>query len=353
MRSFRLMPLVATLVASSAFAAKPVLQVNDTQLTDVDLKLAERVVTMQMQSQAQGAQPNQEIVTRHALDQLIGRTVLLQAAHEAKITADPVQVAATLDQQRTRRGAEAFQKYLTDAGLTEQEFTSRIEEQMVIRKFAETVLAGKINVTETDAKTFYDSNAAKFEHPEELKIRTILLKAEPNADEKQAAAAKERAEVTRRRVTLGEDMAKVASEVSDDPSKARGGDVGWVRKGMLLPELEPAVWALKPGQLSEVLKSKYGYHIFKVEDHRVPGRISFDEVKARLTETIKNEKLGAAIEVLVRERSKKANIKALDPTLNAALESFQAQLKAETGKPATKGVAAPTTNPTPDASKKP
>jgi peptidyl-prolyl cis-trans isomerase D len=188
-----------------------------------------------------------------------------------------------------------------------------------------------------------------------VKIRTILLKLDPNADEKQGAAAKVRAEETRRRVVLGEEFANVAKDVSDDPSKVRGGEIGWVRKGMLLPELEPAVWALKPGELSEVLKSKFGYHIFKLEDHRVPGRLSFDEVKARLIDTLKAEKVGAAIEALVRQRTLKAKIKALDPSLNAALESFQAQLKAETGKPATatKNVAAPTTKPTPNVPKKP
>ncbi len=343
MRSLRIIPLITALVASASLAAKPVLKVNDTQLTDTDLKLAEQLVTQQMQAQMPGTSLGQDMTMRHAVDQLIGRTLLLQAARDAKTTVDPVELAAQVDQQKTRRGAEGFQKLLTELGLTEQEFTKRIEDQMVVRKFVESNLAAKINVTDQDAKAYYDSNPTKFEHPEEVRIRGIMLKLDPKADEKQAADVKTRADLTRKRIVLGEEMANVAKEVSDDPTKTRGGEIGWVRKGMLLPELEPAVWALKPGEVSEVLKSQYGYHIFKLEERRAPGKLSFDEVKGRLTGIIKNERLGNSIEELVKERRAKAKIEALDPAVKTALEPL----------PTPKPGNTPANQPQPNAPKKP
>ncbi len=335
MRSNRIILLMTALVASAAFATKPVLKVNDTQLTDTDVSLAEKLVTNQMQGAAPGMPLKPEIVQRHAVDQLIGRTLLLQAAREAKTTVDPVEVAAMIDQQKSGKNAAAFAKYLTDSGLSEQEYTRKVEDQMVVRKFVESTIANKITISDADAKAFYDANPTKFEHPEEIRLRTILVKVDPNADEKQLAAAKERAELARRGVNLGEEMASVARDSSDDPSKARGGDIGWVRKGMLLPELEAPVWAMKPGELSPVIKSSLGFHVFKVEDRRGAGKISFDDVKTRLIPSLKNEKLLAAIEVLVKERWAKAKFEALDPSVKATLDELrsQAQAKPTTGKP--------------------
>lgn len=334
MRSNRIILLMTALVASAAFAAKPVLKVNNTQLTDTDVSLAEKLVTNQMQGAAPGTQVKPEIVLRHAVDQLIGRTLLLQAAREAKTTVEPVEVAAVIDQQKSGKNAAAFDKYLKDSGLSEQDYTRKVEDQMVVRKFVESTIANKITISDTDAKAFYDANPTKFEHPEEVRLRTILVKVDPNADEKQLAAAKERAELARKRVNLGEDMASVARDGSDDPSKARGGDIGWVRKGMLLAELEASVWAMKPGELSPVLKTSLGYHVFKVEDRRIAGKLPFDDVKTRLIANLKNEKLLAAIEVLVKERWATAKLEALDPSVKVTLDELQSQAKARptTGK---------------------
>jgi parvulin-like peptidyl-prolyl isomerase len=348
MRAFGFIPLTAVLVAATASAATPVLRVDDTELTDIDFKLARQVVALQMRRQNPGAEPSQESVMKRAVEQLVRQSLLLEAAHEAMIVAAPAEVAADIDQQRALRGAAAFDAYLASLGLDAQEYRRRVGDQMAVRKFVDTVVARRITVTEADARTFYEANPATFEHPEEVRLRTILLNLEPNTDEKQAAAAKDRAERIRKRLIDGEDMAAVAKEVSDDPSKGQGGDIGWVRKGKLLPELEPAVWALKPGELSAVLKSPLGYHIVKVEEHRGPGRAPFDEVKSLLTDNLRKEKLVAAIETLVKERRANAKIEALDPAVKAALEGLQPRIEA---RPPTSG--GPATGTPPSGPKRP
>jgi len=167
-----------------------------------------------------------------------------------------------------------------------------------------------------------------------VRLRTILVTVDPKADEKQVEAAKQRAELARRGVNLGEDMAQLAKTTSDDPSKARGGDIGWVRKGMLLPDLEAPVWALKPGELSPVIKSNLGFHIFKMEDRRLAGKFSFEEVKNRLLANLKNERVLEGIETLVRSRRGSAKIEALDPAVKTALDELQSQgAKPAAGKP--------------------
>jgi peptidyl-prolyl cis-trans isomerase C len=336
-RSFRFISLVATLVASAAFAAKPVLQVNNTQVTDLDLKLAQQRASITIESQTPGEPPKPEKVMRYAVAQLIARTLLLQAAHEANITVSAAQVAANIEQQRADQGSAVFAQYLANLGMTELDFSRRVEDEMVVRKFVETTVATGLTVTDADAKTFYDANPATFEHPEEVKLRCIVLHLDQNADETQVATAKARAENVRKRLLVGDDMAMMAKEVSDDPSKASGGEIGWIRKGTLLPELEAAVWALKPRELSPVLKSQHGHHIFLMEERRVAGKVSFDEVKARLVNALKSERLATAVETLVKERSAKATIQPLDPAVSAALGNGRSTLVASPpldGKPA-------------------
>jgi len=254
-------------------------------------------------------------------------------------------------------GAEAFAKQLALNGLTEQDIVRIEEESQVVRKFIETEISSKVAITDVEAKSYFDSHPQEFQHPEQVKLRVLLVQVKPGSDEKEDAAARTRAEEARKRVLGGEDFAKVAQEVSSDPTKARGGEVGWVRKGVLLSELEPAVWALKAGEVSEVLKTKYGYHIFKADDRRMPGSVAFDEVKQSLIGFLRNGKIDANINRIVAERKSKAKVEALDPKVKAALESLQAQPNPAAGAgmpaPVAPSGPAPTPKPAPDGPKKP
>jgi parvulin-like peptidyl-prolyl isomerase len=354
MRTSWLVSVIAAAAASAAFAATPVLRVNDTVLTDGDLAMAKRAVAMQMQ----GMPSTDAVVTRHAVDQLISKTLVLQAARDAKITADPKVVAASIDEQRSQLGGpEAFAKALAAAGLTEQELVQKETDRLIIQKYLETEMTKRAAVSDADAKAYYDANPKEFAHPEEVKVRMILVKVNPAADPKEEAALKARAEDARKRVTSGEDFAKVASEISDDPSKAKGGEIPtWIQKGRMLPDLEGPVWALKPGEVSQVLRSKYGYHIFKMESRRDAGQTSFAEVEPTLVSFLKNRKVDDAIQGVIQERRAKAKIEALDPAVKAALEPPPAPAAPKSGT-AAPGVgpakpAAPAKPPT-DAPKQP
>ena len=353
MRTSWLVSFIAAAAASSVLAATPVLRVNDTVLTDGDLAMAKRVITMQMQ----GMPATDAVVTRHAVDQLISKTLVLQAARDAKITADPKAVAASIDEQRSQLGgADAFAKALAAAGLTEQELVQKETDRMIIQKYLETEMSKQATVTDADAKTFYDANPKQFEHPEEVKVRMILVKVSPTADQKDDAAMKARAEEARKRVVGGEDFAKVASEISDDPSKAKGGEIPtWIQKGRLLPDLEGAVWALKPGEVSPVLRSKFGYHIFKMESRRAAGQTAFEEVKPTLVSYLKNRKVDDAIQGVIEQRRAKAKIEALTPDVKAALEPPPAPAAPKAGAAPGAAAAKPAApaKPTTDAPKQP
>jgi peptidyl-prolyl cis-trans isomerase C len=361
MRSYRVIPILGALVASTAFAAKPVLRVNGAEITDVELTMAKRGIASQMP----GNKQDDPAILRRAVDQVVGRMLLLQAARDAKVVPDPQAVAASVEAQRKQAGgAESFAKALASIGFTEQDLNRRTEDSMTIHIYVEKELAPKHTVADGDVKKYYDGHPDEFKHPEQVKLRMILAMVPPNADESKKAAAKDRAEAALKRVKAGEDFGTVAGEVSDDPSKARKGEIGWVRQGLLLPELEGPVFALKAGNATEVLQSKFGYHVFKADDRRGPGTLSFDEVKENLSRMLTGRAVDDAIEKMIAERRAKATIEAVDPTLQAALESPAVSSSApaapkpatEVAKPAQPAPAAPTpvaAKPSGDAPKKP
>ncbi len=353
----RLIAILAALAASAAFAAKPVLRVNSDEITDVEVKLAQRAVASQMQ----GMQTNEAALLRQTVDQVIGRTLILQAAREAKVTVDPKEVAATIEQQRQQiGGAEAFAKALAQVGLTEQDLARREQDRLMVQKYVEVDLLGKAGVSEQEVRAYYDGHPDKFKHPELVKLRMIFAQVKQGADQVQQDATKARAEAARKRVLAGEDFAKVATETSDHPNKADGGALGgWVREAAL-PEFESVLKGTKVGEVTEVQKSQYGFFVFKVEDRRPPGMMGYDEVKENLTKIVRDLKVNDSLMLIVATRRPKAKIEALDPAIKAALEPPAAKPPAAgeppaaaSTKPAPPAEPSPAAKPPADAPKKP
>jgi peptidyl-prolyl cis-trans isomerase C len=303
------------LAAASVAASTVVLQVNGTGITDLELTRMKQAL-----APPQGQKVDEQALLRRAVDQLIGRALLIQAAREAGITVDPSELRQWMAGQRGRyASAEAYTKALEAAGTSEKEAARHEEEDRLITRFIETKLAPKVNVTPAEARTYYDANPKEFDHPEQVKFRMILLEVPDIAPADVDKAAKERAEAAEARLRSGEDFSKLAAEVSDDPTKTRGGEVGWVRRGQLLPELEAAVFTLQPGEFSQPIRTRFGYHIVGVMERQPAGHSSFDEVQTKLTEMLKGLRVRNDMQHLIDQRRAVAKIETLDPAIKAVL----------------------------------
>jgi parvulin-like peptidyl-prolyl isomerase len=162
-------------------------------------------------------------------------------------------------------------------------------------------------VTDEDIQKYYSEHPNEFE---EVRARHILISTSPSpappGAEKEAKKplskeeAKKKAQGLLDRVRKGENFEKLAQENSDDGSKAQGGDLGYFAKdGSMVAEFETAAFALKPGEVSEVVESQFGYHIIKVEDHR--NKPLDEETKKAITEKIKENKIKEHIDGLVAQ----------------------------------------------------
>lgn len=157
-------------------------------------------------------------------------------------------------------------------------------------------VAQKVTVSDENLKSYYDTNKDEFKTPEMVKARHILVKADASASADDKKKAQERAETYLKKIKEGEDFAKLASELSDDPgSKPKGGDLGFFPRGRMVKPFEDAAFSLKTGEMSGIVETQFGFHIIKVEDKKDSTVEPFDTVKERLRQKLLQERQRTAI----------------------------------------------------------
>jgi len=170
-----------------------------------------------------------------------------------------------------------------------------------------------VKVTEEDAREYYISHPQDFQVPEQIHARHILIEVPEGADEATEEAARKEAELVHERVTTGgEDFATVAREHSDDRNTAaEGGDLGKFSADQMVKPFSDAAFALEPGEISDVVRTKFGYHIIEVEEKRPARMTPFEEVRDTLMSALQmrsaSEAIGAEIERL-RDRATIENL---------------------------------------------
>jgi len=149
------------------------------------------------------------------------------------------------------------------------------------------VPGGTPAVPDQQVLQYYQGHQKDYQVPEEVKVRHILIKVDAGADPKVDAAAKQKAEDLLKQIKGGADFAALAKANSDDPgSKEQGGELGMIQRGVTVPAFEKAAFGLEPGQISDVVKTQFGYHIIKVEEKQTAHLKSLDEVKAQILATL-------------------------------------------------------------------
>jgi peptidyl-prolyl cis-trans isomerase C len=167
----------------------------------------------------------------------------------------------------------------------------------------------KVTVSDKEAKAYYDKNVDLFKSPEQVKARHILIQVPKEASEDDKKKLKEKAEELNKQVKAGEDFAKLAEANSDDPgTKAKGGDLGFFSKGAMVPAFEQAAFSLKPGEVSGVVESDFGYHIIKVDEKKEAVVEPYDTIKDKVKQQALREKQEARVTEFVEKALKDAKV---------------------------------------------
>ena len=163
------------------------------------------------------------------------------------------------------------------------------------------MLAG-VQVTADDLRAYYDQRRDQYRVPEEVKVSHILIKTPPagadgKVDEKAVEEARKKAEGVLKQLKAGGKFEDLAKKNSDDPGSGKqGGDLGWIGRGRTVPEFEKAAFSLPKGQLSDLVKSTFGFHIIRVDDKHEAHVKTLDEVKGEIEPLIRQQKAGRLME---------------------------------------------------------
>ncbi|HEX9860553.1 MAG TPA: peptidyl-prolyl cis-trans isomerase [Nitrospirota bacterium] len=209
-----------------------------------------------------------------ALTQLIEETVYLQEAAKAGIAVSGKEVDERLKSALSDYPDGTFNATLKSNHLTMEDFRHDITRKLTIEKLIDSEVYSHVKVEDQELKKYFDGHKGDFSRPGQVRARQIVVE-----DEAMAHSILEK-------IRKGADFAAVAKESSLSPDAEAGGDLGYFSKGDMPPEFEDVVFRLKPGQLSPVVQTPYGYHIFKVEDVRPPSNPGFEDVKDQVRQKI-------------------------------------------------------------------
>lgn len=203
------------------------------------------------------------------------------------------------EQRRTTLAAKLYRLISAEAYVSEGEARQAVEQRLESMRIAFTVLDTNrvpedfardeqaieafLAEREEDARKLYEERSDLYDVPEQTRARHILLRVEPDATPEEEAAVEQRARELIERIRGGEEFAAVAREASEDPgSKANGGDLGFFRRGHMVPAFDEVAFSLEPGELSEPVRTDYGFHIIRVEERKPAQHRAFEEVRGDL-----------------------------------------------------------------------
>ena len=290
----------------------PVAKVGATIITRKELDRAFSVLVAQNRIQPGSTPEAMKEAQKAALDQLIFADLIYQQGLLSPPADLDKQVEFKMAQNKSKFASTAeFEAALHASGITEKDLTEISRKDIVISSYIQTKIVPSITVTDEEAKKFYDENKAQLGEEPQVRASHILIGVDAAATPEEKAKAKEKAVGILKEIKEGKDFAAAAKSDSTCPSKDQGGDLGFFGKGQMVPAFEQAAFSMKPGEISNVVETQFGYHIIKVTDKKDAEPPKFDELKEKITVFLKGQKTQKAVFDYVTKLRKESKVEIL------------------------------------------
>jgi peptidyl-prolyl cis-trans isomerase C len=246
---------------------------------------------------------------KRVLDNLINVELLYQQSQKVGTKVDEAEVNAQFETLKKKFPTEAeFKNIIEKMKLTEEAMKSQIRRGIAIQRFLDKQTIGKVKIPEEEIKAYYEGHTNLFKKPEQVRASHILIKVDPKATEKQKAKARKKIEKIGKRLKDGEDFGALAKEFSQCPSSAKGGDLNYFGRGQMVKPFSDAAFALNVGETSDVVETRFGYHLIKVTEKKPATTLSYEEVKDRIRQNLMREKIREEVSQYVMQLKKEAKI---------------------------------------------
>ncbi|TVP47383.1 MAG: peptidylprolyl isomerase [Halomonas sp.] len=260
-------------------------------------ELDDRIAQIEQQAQAQGGSlPPRSQLAPQILERMVMEEIQLQMARDANLSIDDTELNSQVRAiaESNNMTLDEFADAVEADGMTLAIVREEVRREMLMRQVQQRQISNRVSVSERDVERFLSQQGQSGEQNliEETRARHVLVSLTPNRDESQARA---RAEEARERLSQGADFASVAREFSDDSGTAlNGGELGWVRPGQTVPAFEEAMRGLDVNQVSQPVRSQFGYHVIEVQERRrqdVTQESQREQVRQAIFQRRANEEL--------------------------------------------------------------
>jgi peptidyl-prolyl cis-trans isomerase SurA len=284
---------------------------------------------------------------KDVLRDLVDQQLLLDKGKDLEITGD-TELVKQLDQMRKDMkldSLEDLEKEATKQGVSWEDFKQNMRNQIITRKVIGEEVSSHLSVTKEEEQKFYDEHKSEMEQPEFIRLSEILVAPKvaaaptpaatdpgasaaatpPVADEAALSAAEAKAKDLLKQIHDGASFEDIAKKNSDGPSAADGGVLGMFKRGQLAKELEDRTFAMKSGELTDVIRTKQGYVILKVDDHQMAGIPPLKDVLPKIQDALYYEKMQPALRAYLTKLREDAYIKYAPGFVDSGASANQTQ----------------------------
>lgn len=297
MRNVFYLVMLLYISAASYAADNVVARVNNAAITSADLEAAVDRLIPRSAYHGTLAEDRRDEFRRKALEDLIDHELQYQDAVARGMKPARKEVKKWMKQVRKGyKSKKEYQAALAQSGMSEGELRKQIEKNVLVQTVIHKTVTEPAEMTEAGLREYYKKNIDKFRQPESVRLRIISTKNKGKARE------------ILNRIKAGDDFGALAAKKSEDKFRIRGGDMGYIHRGRILPEAETVAFSLKAGEVSGLVETQGTWLIMKVEDRRPEHQLSFEEARDKLKKKLEARRAEELMKKWVADLRAKAKI---------------------------------------------
>jgi peptidyl-prolyl cis-trans isomerase SurA len=286
--------------------------VNNQVITLSELEEMGRRLLDQVRQTASPAEREERLkkARREVLDHLIESRLLEEEMKKRKIEVPDRDVDAAVNDvlKASNLTEDDLKKALAREGMTFEAYRQKVREELGKMRLVSREIKSKIVIEEEELRRRYQENPEKYSDPLEVQIQQVFFPLPPNAPKDQVTAVRREALTILERARRGDDFTQLAKVYSRGPEASEGGVLGYFKKQELVREVEEVGFKLKPGEISDLVKSSAGFHILKVLDRKGGEPRPFAEVRNRIREEAMQEESEKKFNAWIKDLKSKAHI---------------------------------------------
>jgi len=284
--------------------------VNDEIVTEGDVKAQMSALLKSGESLPGPGDHEADQMRQSVLAHLIDERVIVQEAKRLALTVGPEEIAARLRQIQQEVGSpEAFTEMLTEANLTEEQLKTKLREQALVQRAIDREIRSKIVISPLELAQAMGSGEAPRGAGEEVRAYHLVVRVTP---QRSPEAALRRATEAHDKIAAGANFEEIARLYADSEDEASGVMLGWVSQGQLLPELDQALFQLKPGELSPPVQTRVGFHVVKLLERRTIPPQAAESQREQVRRTLYQQKFLSAFQEWLTKLKAKAYIQLIN-----------------------------------------